>query len=65
MVLNLNDIEVSLNNIALLDDLANVRAEDLARAEEAFRIAQVRYREGAANYEDHRTLPGALQSQAD
>lgn len=46
-----NDVEVTLNNIALLDDLANVRAEDLARAEESFRIAQVRYREGAANYE--------------
>lgn len=46
-----NEIEVSLSNIALLDDLANVRAEDLARAEEAFRIAQVRYREGAASYD--------------
>ena len=46
-----NDIEVSLGNIALLESLSIVAAEDLTRAEEAYRIAGVRYREGVADYQ--------------
>lgn len=46
-----NEIEVSLGNIELLNSLAIVAADDLARAEEAFRIAGVRYREGIADYQ--------------
>lgn len=46
-----NDIEVSLGNIELLDSLGAVAAEDLERAEESFRIAEARYREGVADYQ--------------
>lgn len=46
-----NEIEVSLGNIELLNSLASVAAEDLTRAEEAFRIAGVRYREGISDYQ--------------
>ena len=46
-----NDIEVSLANIELLDALAQFAADDLARAEEAFRISEVRYREGVDDYQ--------------
>lgn len=46
-----NDIEVALTNIELLDALAQFAADDLARAEEAFRIAEVRYREGVDDYQ--------------
>jgi outer membrane protein, multidrug efflux system len=46
-----NDIEVSLGNISLLESLAIVATQDLARAEEAYRIAGVRYREGVADYQ--------------
>jgi multidrug efflux system outer membrane protein len=46
-----NDIEVSLGNIALLESLSILAAEDLTRAEEAYRIAGVRYREGVADYQ--------------
>lgn len=41
-----NDIDVSLGNIELLRALGGVVAEDLKRAEESFRIAEARYREG-------------------
>lgn len=46
-----NDIEISLANIELLDSLAQFAADDLARAEEAFRISEVRYREGVDDYQ--------------
>jgi outer membrane protein TolC len=46
-----NDIEVSLGNIELLEALGVVAAEDLERAEESFRIAEARYREGVADYQ--------------
>ena len=46
-----NEIEVSLGNIELLNSLAVVAAEDLVRAEEAFRIAGVRYREGVSDFQ--------------
>lgn len=46
-----NEIEVSLGNIELLNSLASVAADDLNRAEEAFRIAGVRYREGISDYQ--------------
>ena len=46
-----NDIEVSLANIELLDALAQFAADDLARAEESFRISEVRYREGVDDYQ--------------
>ncbi|MDG2087581.1 MAG: TolC family protein [Arenicellaceae bacterium] len=46
-----NDIEVSLGNIALLESLSIVAGEDLTRAEEAYRIAGVRYREGVSDYQ--------------
>lgn len=46
-----NDIEVALGNIELLESLGEVLLEDLARAEEALRIAEVRYREGVIDYQ--------------
>jgi len=46
-----NEVEVALSNIQLLEELAEVAASSLAAAEEAFRIAEVRYREGVADYE--------------
>ena len=55
-----NDIEVALSNIALLEEQARVAGEDLARAEEAFRIAQVRYREGVDDYQTVLISQGAL-----
>ena len=46
-----NDIEVALGNIELLDSLGRVAAEDLRRAEESFRIAEARYREGVVDFQ--------------
>ena len=46
-----NDIDTSLGNIELLKELGAVAVNDLARAEESFRIAEVRYREGVADYQ--------------
>ena len=46
-----NDIEVALGNIKLLESLARVLLDDLARAEESLRIAEVRYREGVIDYQ--------------
>ena len=46
-----NDIEVALGNIELLELLGEVLLEDLARAEESLRIAEVRYREGVIDYQ--------------
>ena len=47
-----NDIEVALGNIALLESLGQVAIEDLARANESLRIAEVRYREGVDDYQN-------------
>jgi NodT family efflux transporter outer membrane factor (OMF) lipoprotein len=46
-----NDIDVSLGNIELLRALGDVATEDLKRAEESFRIAEARYREGVDDYQ--------------
>jgi NodT family efflux transporter outer membrane factor (OMF) lipoprotein len=46
-----NDIDVSLGNIELLRALGGVVAEDLKRAEESFRIAEARYREGVDDFQ--------------
>ena len=46
-----NDIEVALGNITLLESLGRVALEDLARATESLRIAEVRYREGVDDYQ--------------
>jgi NodT family efflux transporter outer membrane factor (OMF) lipoprotein len=46
-----NEIEVALASIQLLDEQAEVAASSLAAAEESFRIAEVRYREGVADFE--------------
>ncbi len=46
-----NDIEVTLSNIQLLEEQAEVAASSLMAAEEAFRIAEVRYAEGVADFE--------------
>lgn len=47
-----NEIEVALGDVELLEALGRVAQEDLARAEEAFRIAEVRYREGVADFQE-------------
>lgn len=46
-----NDIEVALGNIELLESLGEVAQEDLGRATESLRIAEVRYREGVTDYQ--------------
>ena len=46
-----NEIDVALSNIAFLDQLGRFAVDDLARAEEAFRIAEVRYREGVDDFQ--------------
>ena len=51
MLVAFNEVEVALSNIQLLEEQAEVAASSLAAAEEAFRIAEVRYREGVADFE--------------
>lgn len=46
-----NEVEVLLSNIQLLEALGVVAFDNLGAAEEAFRIAQVRYEEGVADYQ--------------
>jgi multidrug efflux system outer membrane protein len=46
-----NEVEVALSNIQLLEEQGEVAASNLAAAEESFRIAEVRYREGVADFE--------------
>jgi outer membrane protein TolC len=46
-----NEVEVALSNIQLLEEQAEVAASSLGAAEESFRIAEVRYREGVADFE--------------
>lgn len=47
----MNDVEISLNNLALLEAQEQVAREDRDRAEEAYRIATVRYEQGAVDYQ--------------
>ena len=46
-----NDIEVQLSNIEVLEKLGLVAFKNLGAAEESFRIAQLRYEEGVADYQ--------------
>ena len=46
-----NDIDVRLKGIALLNSQEAVARDDRGRAEEAFRIAGLRYSEGVADYQ--------------
>jgi NodT family efflux transporter outer membrane factor (OMF) lipoprotein len=46
-----NEVEVALTDIQLLEAQAEVAASSLGAAEEAFRIAQVRYAEGVADFQ--------------
>lgn len=46
-----NDIEVRLKSIALLNSQEAVARDDRSRAEESFRIAELRYSEGVADYQ--------------
>lgn len=46
-----NDVEVQLNNIQLLQSIGRTAQDNLAAAEESFRIAQARYAEGVADYQ--------------
>ena len=46
-----NEVEVALSNIQLLEEQAAVAASSLSAAQESFRIAEVRYREGVADFE--------------
>lgn len=57
-----NEIEVLLRNIQLLEQLGRVAAENLTAAEESFRIAQARYREGVIDYQSVLTSQNTLFS---
>ena len=46
-----NEVEVALASIQLLEEQAAVAASSLSAAEESFRLAQIRYREGVADFE--------------
>src|SRR5690606_8255220 len=46
-----NDIEVQLSNIQSLQEQVAVAERNLESAEESFRLAQVRYREGVADFQ--------------
>ncbi len=46
-----NEIEVLLSNIRLLREQEVVAEQQLAQAEESFRLAEVRYREGVADFQ--------------
>jgi outer membrane protein, multidrug efflux system len=46
-----NDIEVQLNNIQLIRDQGLVTERNLDSAEEQFRLSQLRYEQGVANYQ--------------
>lgn len=46
-----NDIEVQLSNIQLLEAQGEVARRNLEAAEEAFRIAELRYEEGVADFQ--------------
>jgi outer membrane protein TolC len=46
-----NDIEVQLGNIQSLQEQLAVAQRNLEAAEEAFRLSEVRYREGVTDYQ--------------
>jgi multidrug efflux system outer membrane protein len=46
-----NEVEVLLSNIQLLEAQGQTALSNLGAAEESFRIAQVRYEEGVADYQ--------------
>jgi NodT family efflux transporter outer membrane factor (OMF) lipoprotein len=57
-----NDIEVQLNNIQLIRDQGLVTQQNLVSAEEQFRLAELRYNEGVANYQTVLTAQNSLFS---
>jgi NodT family efflux transporter outer membrane factor (OMF) lipoprotein len=57
-----NDIEVQLNNIQLIRDQGLVTEQNLISAEEQFRLAELRYNEGVANYQTVLTAQNSLFS---
>lgn len=46
-----NEVEVNLSNLDVLQALGQVASSNRGLAEEAFRLAEVRYREGAVDYQ--------------
>jgi outer membrane protein, multidrug efflux system len=57
-----NEVEVLLSNIQLLEVQTQVALNSLGLAEESFRIAQVRYEEGVADYQTVLTSQNSLFS---
>ncbi len=55
-----NEIEVLLSNIQLLQELGVVAEQQLAQAEESFRLAEVRYAEGVTDYQTVLTTQNTL-----
>jgi multidrug efflux system outer membrane protein len=63
IVLNaFNEVEVQLNNIEALAVQRDVAERNLMAAEEAFRLAQARYREGVTDYQTVLTSQNSLFS---
>lgn len=60
-----NDIEVQLNNIQLIRDQGIVTERNLQSAEEQFRLADLRYNQGVANYQTVLTAQDSLFSSRD
>jgi len=58
-----NEIEVLLSNIRLLQEQEFVAEQQLAQAEESFRLAEVRYREGVADFQTVLTTQNTLFAQ--
>lgn len=58
-----NEVEVLLSNIQLLEELGVVAQRLLAQAEESFRLAEVRYAEGVADFQTVLTAQNTLFSQ--
>jgi outer membrane protein TolC len=57
-----NEVEVLLSNIQLLAAQGIVAFQNLEAAEESFRIAQVRYQEGVADFQTVLTAQNTLFS---
>jgi multidrug efflux system outer membrane protein len=55
-----NDIEVQLNNIQLIKAQGVVQEQNLTAAEEQFRLANLRYEQGVANYQTVLTAQNSL-----
>ncbi len=58
-----NEVEVLLSNIQLLDELGLVAQRLLIQAEESFRLAEVRYAEGVADFQTVLTAQNTLFAQ--